>query len=226
MSELAIKEPDSLVIRPHHLEGALHGLIAAVYGPQAAGIEESMEPEKAIVMVFDAEDYVLSTTPDDVRQQIEARYSGDSNFAKVVAFLRGRMAANPDAASLIPHGDGYRALKKAYDADPLGATVIFRNVYDTFCRQCPYYKPDRPCMAKFIKSPDGRLDMDDAVIEAHPWEYDRPYKVGEVLRWLIAESTRRRITMLFAGQYADSEKRRAWEADITAPKRVSLPVIK
>ncbi len=215
MPELESTESDELIIRPHHLEGALHGLIAAVHGPQAAGVDTQMEPEVAIAMTFDAEDYILDSTPPEVKQKIEEHYNGNQDFQKIVTFLKEQQIKNPDAPSVIPHGEGYRTLKKAYDADPMGATVKFKNIYDIFCKDCASHvsRTGRPCMAQFIKSSDGALDMDDAVIEAHPWEYDKPYNVGEVLKWLISESTRRRVTMLCADQYTNAQEWSEWERD-------------
>lgn len=62
----------------------------------------------------------------------------------------------------------------------------------------------------------GNLEMDDTVIRMQgKWEYEKPYKVREVLDWLLIQGTRRKIAMLSAWQHDDPEERAKWKADVT-----------
>ncbi|MBD3328636.1 hypothetical protein GF340_05030 [Candidatus Peregrinibacteria bacterium] len=212
-----VEQKESLVVRPHHLEGALHSVIAAINAPQYAGITETMDPEEVLAMTYAAEDLLMGSTPPEVRAEITEKYQSDERFQKIVEFVRRMQERNPEADSLIPKSEMYRALKQAYDKDS-DATVVFRNTYDFFCQSCPNH-PDnnsdgKHCMTN-IRSALGDLEMDDTVIQMQgSWEYNQPYKIREVLDWLLVQGTRRKITMLTAWQHDQPEEKASWKQDI------------
>ena len=202
------KQQESIVIRPHHLEGVLHSVIACISTPKYAKIAEVMEPQEALAMTYAAEDLLTDSTQEEIKKEITERFKDDDRFKKIVGFLQNMQKKNPDADSLVPKSDMYRTLKNAYDKNT-DSTVVFQNVYDHFCKTCSFHadrNDGKPCMAS-IRSSRGELEMDDTVMRVQgKWEYDKPYKIREVLDWLLAQGTRRKIAMISVWQHDKPEE--------------------
>lgn len=127
------EQQETLVIRPHHLEGALHSVLATIKAPEVAGVLEKMEPQGALALTLEAEDFLLESTPDNIKSEIQERNKDNDRFHKVVEFIKKMSAKNPNSNEIVPKSEMYRALRDAYNNSP-DATVIFRNVYDMFCK--------------------------------------------------------------------------------------------
>lgn len=184
-------------------------------------------------MFLDVSNHIISTTSVDTKRQIEEKWQGNGDYQKIHKLLSSHYrklqkdatsnsAIDPDRDLINQsHAGMYKGLKEAYDQDT-DATITFINGYDFVCNKCIHDSDGTPpCLAmKHITSKEEpQMLIDDKVRSAHGWEYDKPYKVREILKTFFAESVRRKIDHLFIyDQMKDEDFLEEWEKDVRQSK--------
>jgi hypothetical protein len=234
MKKLQIySEKQGLEMRPHHTEGAMRIISRALSSWDYVRDGANEEPMTVMEMFFDAANYIISTTPDRTKREIEARWRGNDNYQKIYRLLSERYSSlqedskkdpdlNPDRDLINQgHAEMYQGLKRAYDENS-EASVTFINGYDFVCHKCIGENGGQPLclLMKLIKKhEEPQMLIDDEVRAAHNWEYGKPYKIREILETFYIESMRRKAEFLFFyDQTKDEEFMKRWRQDVRQSK--------
>ncbi|MBA4336933.1 hypothetical protein C0416_04155 [bacterium] len=81
-------------------------------------------------------------------------------------------------------------LQNALNEDP-EAELIFVKNYDTFCKNHCLEEGKTPECIEYYGSESFTTEMDEDVAREHGWEFDKPYKIKDVLDELKEEASQR-----------------------------------
>lgn len=105
----------------------------------------------------------------------------------------------------------YELLLRTADENP-DAELVFVRGEDLHCTNC-IKEGNAPQSCPVTKA---RIDLDEEVAREHGWEFDKPYKIKDILAELDREAPGR---VVFAICTLNKKLREAWLKDIRASKR-------
>jgi hypothetical protein len=109
----------------------------------------------------------------------------------------------------------HEILQKAVDEDA-DAEMVFVRGFDVFCkRECIKNGEAPPCDVAYGSSAVVS-EMDEEVAREHGWEFDRPYKIRDILKELLDEAPDREIFYIHKLTHEDYER---WLKNIRRKKQ-------
>lgn len=106
-------------------------------------------------------------------------------------------------------------LQKALDDSP-NAELVFVRDYDAFCEQgCVKEGKPPPCVETY-GSESVVTEIDEAVAREHGWEFDKPYKIHDILEELKNEAPGRKVFHICKLTHEEHED---WLEDVRRSKR-------
>jgi hypothetical protein len=113
------------------------------------------------------------------------------------------------------HKEMFDQLQHAINEDP-NAELVFVRGFDFFCEKSCIKKGEEPPCAVEYGSASVVNGMDEEVAREHGWEFDKPYKVKDILEELRAEGSERKIFYICK---LTREQYENWLADVQASKK-------
>lgn len=113
------------------------------------------------------------------------------------------------------HKEMFYRLQHAVDENP-DAELVFVRGFDAFCEQSCIKAGEEPPCALAYGSASVVSRMDEEVAREHRWEFDKPYKIKDILEELRAEGQGREIFYICQLTREEHEK---WLADVNASKK-------
>lgn len=113
------------------------------------------------------------------------------------------------------HKEMLDLLRRALVDNP-DAELVFTRGYDAYCKAGCLKEGQIPPCVKEYGSESVTSIMDEEVAREHGWEFDKPYKISDILRELEDEASNRQIfyvTKLTQDQHSQ------WLADVRESKK-------
>jgi len=106
-------------------------------------------------------------------------------------------------------------LQKALDDDS-DAEVVFVRSYDEFCKHNCMKDGEVPPCIKDFGSESVAAGMDEDVAREHGWEFDKPYRIKDVLKELKDEAESRQVFYVCKLTHDQYE---SWIKDVRGSKK-------